>query len=349
MTESRLRSEPATVEAEISLLPFASLLLRRRRMIVTLSLLGMLVAVAANWRARNFVSTATFIPQGGDEIGTSAVAMAASQFGIRVPGTVGGWGPPLYVDLLGSRALLESIALDTVTVAEENGRRAMLMDLLDIDAPTKAERLHYAVRTLRKMVYVSEDKKITAVRLTVSTRWPSVSLAIAQKALRLVNQFNLERRKSQAAAERQFVETQAQKAEAALREAEERLQSFLQGNRALNVSSELAFQRDRLQRDVTLRQQVYTTLVQGREEAKIREVRDTPVITVLEVPALPVIGASRGTLLKGIVGGIGGSILGIVIAVVSQAMAKARQERSDESREFFALLDEATPRFLRRG
>jgi uncharacterized protein involved in exopolysaccharide biosynthesis len=54
------------------------------------------------------------------------------------------------------------------------------------------------------------------------------------------------------------------------------MQAFLQANRQWANSPDLTFQHDRLERDIALRQQVYTTLVQSFEQARISEVRDTP-------------------------------------------------------------------------
>jgi tyrosine-protein kinase Etk/Wzc len=175
-----------------------------------------------------------------------------------------------------------------------------------------------------------------------------VSLELAERLVKGVNQFNLETRKSQAAAERQFVEAQAAAAEVALREAEDRLQNFLQRNRETGGSPQLVFERDRLQRDVNLRQQLYSTLLQSREEAKIREVRDTPVITVIEPPRLPIVGESRKTIQKFLMGAFAGAVIGIFTALLAHGLSRARLIPSEEARQFFRLLEEATPRFMRR-
>jgi uncharacterized protein involved in exopolysaccharide biosynthesis len=166
--------------------------------------------------------------------------------------------------------------------------------------------------------------------------------------LRGVNRFNVETRKSQAAAERQFVEGQAVAAERALRTAEDRLQVFLQGNRAISNSPELAFEHDRLAREVTLRQQVYSSLLQNEEEARIREVRNTPVITVLEGPRLPVIPEPRGVVSKTGVGIVLGGFIAVLIIFLSDALARARTAPSEKTREFVESLREATPAFARR-
>lgn len=350
MTEMSAGPAPALqYDDEISPFALASALFRWRWTIVGLGLVGAALGLAMGLTStRVYKSAATFIPQ-GSEVGASGLALAASQFGLRVPSSGGvAWGPAVYLEVLRSQALLEPIALDTVVVSEEGGRRVALMDLLDVKAPTPARRTDLAVRALRGIVTGSEDRKFGAVTLSVTSRWPSVSLALAERLVRGVNQFNLETRKSQAVAERQFVEAQAGEAERALREAEDRLQSFLQRNRAFTSSPELVFEHDRLQREVTLRQQVYTGLLQNREEARIREVRDTPVITVLEDPRLPVVGEARESMQKGVLGGLAGGMLGVLIAFLMQWVAGVRRAPSDAAREFFELVRQATPRFLRR-
>lgn len=349
MTEPAADLDPAYADHdEISLLALGSVLLSWRRTIIAFGFLGAIVGLAKGLTStRVYVSTATFIPQGSDA-GASGLAMAASQFGIRIPTTSGGaWQPPVYVELLRSQTLLGRIAQDTVVVAERGGRRVAIMDLLEIDAPTPARRTDIAVRALRDRVKPSEDRKLNAVKLSVTTPWPSVSLALAERLVRGVGTFNLETRKSQAAAERQFVEAQALAAEKDLREAEDRLQVFLQRNRVTGAP-ELAFQKDRLEREVALRQQVFNSLLQNREEARIREVRDTPVITVLEEPRLPSFGEPRRSVLKGLLGGVVGLVMGILVAFVAREFKGARRAPTDEAQEFFKLLEEATPRFLRR-
>lgn len=110
------------------------------------------------------------------------------------------------------------------------------------------------------------------------------------------------------------------------------MQAFLQANRQWENSPDLTFQHDRLDRDISLRQQVYTTLVQSFEQARIAEVRDTPVITVLQAPYLP--GRdSRRIALIGIVGLGLGAMAGLVLAFIVEAVR--RPAPGDPAREDF--------------
>ena len=139
-------------------------------------------------------------------------------------------GAPIYLELVRSRALLEPIALDTVTVTELGGRRVALTDLLGVDPEIPARRLDRTVHKLESIVSAREDKGIGAVRLSVATPWASVSLWIAEQLVSGADKFNLKTRKSQAGEERRFVEERATEAERALRLAEDRLQSFRPGD-----------------------------------------------------------------------------------------------------------------------
>jgi capsule polysaccharide export protein KpsE/RkpR len=221
------------------------------------------------------------------------------------------------------------------------------MDLFEVKGSSPGLRLNAAVRLLGRIISAREVKALNAVEINVTTRWPSVSLSLAERAVSGVNQFNVESRKSQAASEAHFVGTLVAEAETALRDAEDRLQTFQQRNRVV-ASPELQFEQDRLERDVAIRQQMYTSLLQSREDARIREVRDTPVITVLEDPRLPVLPESRGAALRTVLGFLSGALVGVIAALFAHGLAGARRTPTEEAREFFELVEQATPRFLRR-
>ena len=334
---------------EMSMFRIGSLLLRWRRWLVLSGFLGATfwvgVALVVH---RVFESTTTFIPQGSEGNVSAGLALAASQLGIRLPSTTNGWGPPIYVELLQSRALLQPIATDTLRVPEISDQHVALMDLLDVNEPSTALRIDRTIRKLKKIVTVQEDKGLGAVRLSVVTKWPSVSLELAQQLLSDVNEFNLKTRKSQATAEREFAEAQVVMAEQALKSAEDTLRAFMERNRTIGSSPTLALDRDRLQRVVSMRQTLYTTLEQDLEEARIREVRDTPVITVLEPPQLAVTGVSRRLFLKGLLGGTLGLIVAFMVALVSDGFARAREASQADVKEFFEVLAQATPGFIHR-
>ena len=300
------------------------LLRRRGRLIVSFGVVGLIAGIAvALLVPGEYISRAMLIPQ-SQETGSTGLEIAASQFGVRLPSTGAAFGSAVYVELLRSRMLLEPIALESVVVPEEGRRRVSVMDLLGVRPLPLAERTEATVRALRRKILATEDKKLNAVRLEVTTQWPTVSLSIAEQLVRGVNRFNLETRKTQASEERKFVEGRATDVERSLRDAEDRLQSFMQRNRSIAGSPQLTFAQDRLQRDVALWQSVFTSLLQKREEARIREVRDVPVVTVIESPKLPVSGESRRLVMHAVLWTFVAAVLGLMAAVLLEALAEAR-------------------------
>jgi uncharacterized protein involved in exopolysaccharide biosynthesis len=79
------------------------------------------------------------------------------------------------------------------------------------------------------------------------------------------------------------------------------------------------FQFDRLSRQVNMRQQLYTSVTQSYEGARIEEVRNTPVITLMEPADLPAQPDPRLALLKGMLAGLVGLGLGAFLAAVLHA------------------------------
>jgi uncharacterized protein involved in exopolysaccharide biosynthesis len=315
-----------------------AVLLRERRLIAAFTAIGLVLAIAlALLKGPTYTSTFSFLPQSGEDQGRLGLASLAGQFGISVGGLGGGsQHPQLYADLLVTRGVLATIARDSVT---DGQRRVPLAEFLRIKGESAPVVLENTIRTLRQQVVTTSVASHTTNVVTVSsrTRSPQASLEIAQKLLDGVNRFNVETRKSQAASERRFTEGRLEAEKAALRLAEDALQRFLQGNRQFGNASELAFQRDRLQREVNLHQQIVQGLSQQYEDARIREVRDTPVITIIEQPTLPVIQDSSGRLLNTIILTIVAGFLGAVFAIAREGWD--RQRRGSESDPSYGLLE----------
>jgi uncharacterized protein involved in exopolysaccharide biosynthesis len=323
---------------EVSLFSLGTILLRNRWRIVRWMVAGgTLAALAAFTKPALYVASTSFIPEGSDP-NRSGLASVAGQFGIALPGGNQSQSPDFYARLLTSRVLLTPIVRDTFMVREAGGRRISFLDLFDISPGPTRRREEQAVKQLMGSVKTSVAKSTGVVELSVATRWPTVSLAIATALVNGVNDFNQRTRQGQAAAERRFVEGRLDLARGDLRAAEDRLEDFLRTNRQFASSPDLTFQRDRLQRDVTLKQQVFTSLTQSYEEVRIREVRDTPVITVIEPPSVPTLPQSRGRLVTLLIGIVLGGFIGAIIAFVSETIARRREEGDPQANEFVGTL-----------
>lgn len=326
---------------EISLWEVLAVLLRRRGTIVLTTLLCIAAALAYTFlRADEFTTQASFRPQGSEASASQLLALAG-QFGVNVPG-VGGeeLSPAFYQELMLSREILHRVADRSYQV--EGMGSARLTDILEIEDDTEDLRVEDAIEALREdLISVSTGRETGIVTVAVTTEWPELSKAIADRLLDEIQVFNLETRRSQAMAERVFIEARTDSAQVALLGAEAEMESFLQANRSFEDSPELTFQHERLQRAISLRQQVYTGLVQALDEARIAEVRDTPVITVLQAPFLPPGPDDRSLLLAIALGMVLGGMGGVVLAFVVEAVrrpAPGDPAREDFQRAWDALL-----------
>jgi len=318
---------------EISLWEVLAVLLRRRGTIVLATVLCIGLAVAYTLlRSDEFTTQASFRPQGSEASASQLLALAG-QFGVNVPGMGGEeLSPAFYAELLVSREILHRVASESFAV--EGIGTQPLVDLLEIEEDTEALRVEEAIEQLREnLVSIGTGRETGILTLSVTTDWPDLSKAIAERLLEEIQVFNLETRRSQAMAERVFIEARADSAYAVLLEAEEAMEAFLQANRRYEDSPELTFQQERLQRTISLRQQVYTSLVQALDEARISEVRDTPVITVLQEPFLPPGPDDRSLLLAIALGMVLGGMGGVVLAFVVEAVR--RPAPGDPAREDF--------------
>jgi len=323
-------------EKPVSLWSYATVLLRWRRLVIVLPLAGGLVAGMVSLSTpREFRASASFVPQ--DPASTQpGLSLLANQFGISVP-RASTTSPQFYADLLGSREILRDVVETPYKALESPGRIGDLVEYFNIRSADRDAAVIDAVRSLRETMRVRTDRNTGVVRFEVHTPIPALSLQIADRLVELVNDFNLRRRQSQARAEREFVEQRLALAQDSLRAAEDALAAFFRSNRRFSDSPTLVGEEARLQRQVSLRQQVYVSLAQSHEAAKVEEVRSTPVITVIERPQGFVEPEPRGTIRKVIVGMFLGGFLAFGIAFGAEYARRAREAGPADFQEFLAL------------
>ena len=323
---------------DVSIFTFGTLVLRNRWRIARWMLIGAVLAgLSVATKPKLYKASASFMPQGTDPNRTMLSGLAG-QLGVSMPAAATTNSSDFYSKLLRSPALLREIARDTFVVAGEGGPRARpFLELFDIPPGNPRYREQLAVRQLQSMVHTSVDKTTGIVEFSLATRWPEVSQAIATSLLNGVNEFNQRSRQAQAAAERHFLQGRLDIANAELRSAEDRLQRFLSANRMI-ASPQLSFERDRLEREVEMRQQVVLALTESYEDAQLREVRNTPLITPIEAPTAPAWAEPRGRVLRVLLGVIAGGLVGVLLSFLAFVAARRRHQGSPEIDEFFSTL-----------
>jgi len=338
---------PADHSDEISLFAVGALLVRSRWLIARWALAGGVAALAAVWtRPAIYRASASFVPESG-ESPRSGLSSLASSLGVTVPTGAPSLSPDFYLALLNSREILEQIALDTLTVPEFSGKRVALEDMLKVGAGSAKLRQEAAVKELRRRIATSIDKATGIVTVSVATPWPTVSLTVVTDLVNGVNAFNQRSRRDEAAAERRFIEGRLVQATAELRAAEDALQRFLQSNRA-TAAPDLRFAQDRLERNVSLRQQVFASLTQAYDDVRMRELRDTPVISMVDEPSVAARPEPRGRGVVTLVGVFLGAAIGALVAAMRRLVATRRAVGDPAAEEFLMTIGEVKGN-VRRG
>jgi uncharacterized protein involved in exopolysaccharide biosynthesis len=339
---------PVDEPPPLSVVAIFNVMLRRRRLALAPAFV-VLVWMLGVWawdKLRGsgpvtYTATTTFDLESGSSNDLPANSLASQLGLVRAQS-----GPPPYERLLRSRALLIPISQTFFVVRDSTGeRRGRIAELFGLTARTAEQRQEKALNAIRGSIKVGSDRVGTPA-LMVTTPWPSLSVQLADSLTYRLNEFNTARQQSKVGRERRFTEARLEEKRVELRAAESRMQTFLEANRDYRNSPMLTFQFDRLNRELQLKQSLFNTLATAVETARIDEVRNAPIISVIEpayvppeldepqswLPSVPV---------KGIVRIVLALFLGIFLAFAGEFYERNRDQSPEDVAEFRTLARDA--------
>lgn len=283
-------------------------------------------------RPLRYTSRTEFIPQARGQ-GSLAAGFAA-QLGVSLPGQDPAQSPSFYADLARAPEILSSVI--RAGVKDRAGRRVSYASYYHLEEADTAVAREVLIDRLAADITSSVAQKTGVVALAMRAKDPVVAQATLANVLSALEVYNSVSRRSQATAERHFAERRLNEIRGELAAAEDALMQFLQGNRDSRNSSTLTFQQERLARTVALKQQVFVSLSQAVEQARLEEIRDTPVLSVVQPPSLPARPDPRGVLRMaalGLVLSFGGAVVACAGFLFARDLlaSRANQERASES------------------
>jgi uncharacterized protein involved in exopolysaccharide biosynthesis len=328
-------------QQDVSAMGIFNVLLRHRVLIVVLSLaFGGYMGLMSITSPKLYISEAQFMPKGARSQGQ--LSGLAAQFGVNLNSGDPTQSPQLYIDLLETKSLLWPVAQKQYTITTDSGVvSGNLLKLFHIKQQRQAVMRVKVVEALDRSIKATVSPKTNVITLLVSTGYPALSLQIANNVLDQLNVYNLSNRQRQASYERAFAERQVGEKRAELRQAESEMEHFLETNRQYRQSPQLILEWGRLQRQVDMRNQIYTSLLNAYETARIEEVKDLPVINIIEPPEVPIGPEPRGGVKKTALGLFVGFFLGCLLAFVADRMRRNREAQTDDFLEFAELKREA--------
>jgi tyrosine-protein kinase Etk/Wzc len=330
-------AEPRAAE-DVSLIQVLTPLVRRWKLFLGIPIIfGLLAALISLTMPSVYSAATTLTPVASSSVGSlsgSALASLAGLAGMAglSGGASGALSPDFIADVLKSREVLTA-TLESKFRTPGEGERPLL-DILDVKGGTAAERMSRGVRDFGKAVTTKVDHSTGIVTLIVKAQSPQLAADIANRMLVILNSFNLERRQSQSREQARFTLERMTQAEAELRQAEAAQLRFLQANREFRGAPLLEFESSRLQRAVDLKQEVYVSLAKAYDEARISEVRDTPVITIIDSAVAPDRRSAPRPVLTGAVGLLVGGMLALLLVFLLEQRAQAMRSSAPEYRTF---------------
>jgi uncharacterized protein involved in exopolysaccharide biosynthesis len=207
----------------------------------------------------------------------------ASQLGLGT-GSDPSTSPAFYAELLSSRELLMRLALSRFQNPRSSaqGDSADLLTIYRIRNQDRERGVEIAIKRLKRQMKIVVEPRTSFVSVTMNTPWAPLSAAVANQAVELVSAFNRAQRQTRAGARRVFLAGRVANAQSELRAAEGALRDFYERNRLWRASPGLVVEEMSLRRQVETASELYLSIRQQFETARIDEVNTTPVITVVD-------------------------------------------------------------------
>ena len=144
-----------------------------------------------------------------------------------------------------------------------------------------------AIKHLAKYVEVVEDRLTSLIKITVTLEDPVVSASVANFIGDQVQLYIQKENSAQTNKEKLFISDRLLIVKNELESLELELKNFKERNRGYEDSPELFMIFSRLFREVEAKKQLYITLQQQLELARIEEVKQTPILHILDYAVPP--------------------------------------------------------------
>lgn len=310
---------------EVTLLDVAYILTRSRKMILQVIAVFLVLGIGyVTVTPNEYVSTTKVAREAQEESGPlPAAGLSALQgLGINLGAAGGGLSVSAFPQVLQSREVLLAVAQDTIQVGGD--LTTTYLDYIDRPPRLRDRVLDYTLYlpwTLRRMVSIESpegkvggggqdslarisdieqkaieklnamlfstiDEESGLMLISVTSQSPDLSASLAESFL---TQFSKRVRAIRTKRSRErlsFVEDRLREAAQELEEAEDELANFLERNQNPTTAG-LRFQKDRFERQVRFKEELYSTLQTQVSQTRLDVQRRHPVLTVVEQPVVP--------------------------------------------------------------
>jgi len=313
---------------DTGLLDYAWVLSRHRRTILGIAAVAATLTLVISFLLpTRWTAEAGFIPESSTSIQLpTGINALAGELGLSLPGGDPTSSPDFYAAVTESRSLLEQTLLTHFRVpGAAASDSAALIDILEIQDDDPRKRMEEAVQWMQDHSSAKVDAKTGVITLQAELPDADLSASVVSRMVALLNEFNQRTRNLRARERRRFTEGRTADAQRDLTSAEDAMRAFLVRNRSFENSPQLVFENQRLDRQVQIRQDVYQTLRREYEVARIDEVNNTPVLTVVDAPTPPAKPSSPRRVRMTLVALVLGLLVGATYAFVREYVSRSQE------------------------
>jgi uncharacterized protein involved in exopolysaccharide biosynthesis len=295
------------------------------RTVLVFTLLGMTYALLAPEEFTSEARVVREAQQEGGSLPGGISPGALSGFGINLGGSASGLSPAAFPDVLQSREVRLAVVQDTFRfpdaeqpmtyvdyVNQPTGPLGTVLDYTlflpwtlksalgdavsgspapvgttDTGKPMiPSEEEDEALKSISDKISAAVDKETGLMTISVTAGGPQVASSLSESFLDHFTTRVREIRTEKVRERLDFVEGRFKDAEQELEQTEDRLAQFLERNQNPTTAT-LQFRRDRLQRQVSFKEQLYSELQSQLTQTRLDLQRQQPVVTVVEEPVPP--------------------------------------------------------------
>ena len=192
----------------------------------------------------------------------------------------------LYPMIISSARILREVIYTKYQTQASRDSVTLARYWFDDDQP-ESERFESALKRLRGRMDVVFDNRLGTLTLRLSMEEPKLAADVANQITEQLDRYTRTKRKTSVTLQREFIEQRLVDVAAALKEAEDSLKVFKEKNRRIVDSPELLMIQGRKEREVQINSAVFVELKKQVEIAKIEEIKNIPVINVLDAARVP--------------------------------------------------------------
>jgi uncharacterized protein involved in exopolysaccharide biosynthesis len=285
--EPEVLPEEPSAQSGLDPVEVLSIIWAKRKIVLILSFgvalltLGILFLFPNYYRA---VSTILPETERSKLSGLGQFADVAQLAGVSIPGSE---IARLYPSIVNSETVLENV-LERKYETKRFPSSVNLIEYFHLDEGTPQKDLDEGLKRLRGLITTSYETRTGIVTLTLDMREPQLSADVLNAVVAELDHFMRWKKITNASEQRKWVETRLKQVEQDLHNSEDQLKDFREKNRRVLDSPELLLQQQRLARAVEINSTLFVELKKQYELAKIEEIKNIPIVNVLDPARAPV-------------------------------------------------------------